>query len=303
MQENAIGIWFSRNPKGNFMSLRFLVMEGSPAQARQRYREALGLTPAQHYGEVLVEVARGGTYDIVCAADADGGLPPGASLSDYHGIAITGSPLHLWKREPEAMRQVELARKIFESGVPFFGSCWGLQVAAVAAGGDVKKNPRGREFGFARRIAPTAEGARHAMLAGRPALFDAPCSHLDEVATLPPDATLLASNAVSRVQAAEIRHAGGTFWGVQYHPEYGHAVIAYILEQRSADLVAEGFFANPAQGSAYAADLLALDAGPRRDICWRLGLNPDVVDPVQRRTEIANFVAWCKSEAVQRRAA
>ncbi|MCA3631540.1 MAG: type 1 glutamine amidotransferase [Methylobacterium sp.] len=285
------------------MSLRFLVMEGSPAPARERYREALGRTPAQHYGDVLVQVAGGGSFDIVCPADPGGKLPEGAILADYDGVAITGSPLHIWKREPESIRQIELAREVFRSGVPFFGSCWGLQVAAVAAGGHVQKNPRGREFGFARRIAPTADGARHALLAGRPALFDAPCSHLDEVAALPADSTLLASNAVSRVQAAEIRYQGGTFWGVQYHPEYVHSVLAYILDQRAGDLVAEGFFVDKAQSSAYSADLVALDAEPRRDICWRLGLNADVVDPIQRRTEIANFVAWCKAEASQSDAA
>ncbi|PPD13943.1 MAG: glutamine amidotransferase [Methylobacterium sp.] len=285
------------------MSLRFLVMEGSPAPARERYLEAMGRTPAQHYGDVLVQAAGGGSFDIVCAADAGASLPDGAVLGDYNGVVITGSPLHLWKREPESLRQVELAREVFRSGVPFFGSCWGLQVAAVAAGGDVQKNPRGREFGFARRIAPTVDGARHALLAGRPALFDAPCSHLDEVAALPTDSTLLASNAVSRVQAAEIRYQGGTFWGVQYHPEFVHGVLAYILDQRSGDLVAEGFFADAAQSAAYSADLRALDREPRRDICWRLGLSADVVDPIQRRTEIGNFVAWCKAEASQGQAA
>lgn len=285
-------------------ALRFLVVEGSPAAARERYRTALGRTPAEHYGEVLVRLAGGGRYDITCPADPDGALPKGAELAGYDGVVITGSPLHLWKREPESLRQVELAREVFRAKVPFFGSCWGLQVASVAAGGAVHKNPRGREFGFARRIAPNAEGARHALLAGRPALFDAPCSHLDEVSVLPPDSTLLASNAVSRVQAAEIRHEGGTFWGVQYHPEYVHAVLAYILEQRSGDLIREGFFADEGQSAAYAADLVALDAAPERmDICWRLGLNDDVVDPAQRATEITNFIARCKAEAGSRRAA
>lgn len=272
------------------MPLRFLIIEGSPADSAERYRAAMGKTPAQHYGDVLVSLAGEGAYDIVCPADPDGTMPKGAALASYSGVVITGSPLHLWKREPESMRQVELAREVFRARVPFFGSCWGLQVAAVAAGGTVHKNPRGREFGFARQIAPTAEGARHALLAGRPALFDAPCSHLDEVAELPPDSTLLASNAVSRVQAAEIRHEGGTFWGVQYHPEYVHAVLAYILDMRADDLVAEGFFADRAQSAAYSADLVALDEAPRRDICWRLGVNADVVDPLARRSEIRNFI-------------
>lgn len=286
------------------MSLRFLVVEGSPALSANRYRDALGRSPAEHYGDVVTRLNGGGHYDIARAADADGCLPNGAALADYDGVVLTGSPLHLWKREPESMRQVEFAREVFKANVPFFGSCWGLQVAAVAAGGAVHKNPRGREFGFARRIAPTPEGAEHPLLANRPALFDAPCSHLDEVAELPADSTLLASNAVSRVQAAEIRHAGGTFWGVQYHPEFGHDVLAYILDQRAQDLVHEGFFADAAQSAAYSADLVALEAKPdRKDICWRLGINADVADPALRATEISNFLAWCRAEAARRRAA
>jgi GMP synthase (glutamine-hydrolysing) len=274
------------------MTLRFLVLEGSPRDARERYRDALGLTPAELYGDVLLRIAGEGSYDILCAADADATLPKGAMLKDYDAVVMTGSPLHLWKQEPESLRQVALAREVFKARVPYFGSCWAIQVAAVAAGGEVHKNPRGREFGYARRIAPTAEGALHPLLAGRPALFDAPCSHLDEVKTLPPDATLLASNAISRVQAAEIRHEGGTFWGVQYHPEFVHSVLAFILNQRADDLVGEGFFANAGQAKAYADDLVALDALPRPDICWRLGLNADVIDRALRESEIRNFIRY-----------
>ncbi|CAN1533464.1 GuaA GMP synthase - Glutamine amidotransferase domain [Rhabdaerophilaceae bacterium] len=286
------------------MSLRFLVMEGSPAHSANRFREGYGRSPAEHYGDTLVALHGAGAYDIVRAADPDGRLPQGAQLGDYDGVVITGSPLNLWKQEPESMRQVALAREIFEAKVPFFGSCWGLQVAAVAAGGTVHLNPRGREFGFARRISPTSDGARHALLAGRSAFYDAPCAHQDEVATLPAGSTILASNGVSRVQAAEIRHAGGTFWGVQYHPEFGPDVLAYILDQYANDLVSEGFFAEASQSSAYCADLRMLAEAPdRKDISWRLGLNPDVLDQTLRTIEITNFIAHCQLESGRRRAA
>ena len=53
-----------------------------------------------------------------------------------------------------------------------------------------------------RRIAPTPEGARHPLLEGRPAAFDAPAVHGDEVEALPPEgATRHAGNAASPVQA------------------------------------------------------------------------------------------------------
>ncbi len=71
-------------------------------------------------------------------------------------------------------RQIELAKAVFAAGVPFFGSCWGLQVAVTAAGGEVRANPRGREFGFARRILLTEAGREHRLFAGKPAAFEAP---------------------------------------------------------------------------------------------------------------------------------
>ena len=32
------------------------------------------------------------------------------------------------------------------------GSCWGIQMAAVVAGGVIAKNPKGREWGIAKAI-------------------------------------------------------------------------------------------------------------------------------------------------------
>ena len=42
-----------------------------------------------------------------------------------------------------------------------FGSCWGLQVITAAAGGSVRKNPKGREIGFGRGIRLTEAGRKH----------------------------------------------------------------------------------------------------------------------------------------------
>lgn len=272
------------------MDLRFLIVEGNTRETRETYRRESGQMPSEAYGALMTRLG-GGRFDIVFAADADAALPAGRALADYDAAVITGSALHLWQGEPESQRQVELARAIFSAGIPFFGSCWGLQVAAVAAGGAVHRNPRGREIGFARRITPNAAGKAHALLAGRPASFDAPCTHLDEVASLPPDATLLASNAVSEVQAAEIRHAGGTFWGVQYHPEYTLSTLGYLVNRRAETLIEEGFFADHAQKDAFIADLAALDAEPDlRHVAWRYGLGPEVTDPALRPLELVNFI-------------
>ena len=175
-------------------------------------------------------------------------------------------------------------------GVPFFGSCWGLQVAVTAAGGSVRANPRGREFGFARRILLSDEGRAHPMFAGKPAVFEAPTIHRDEVAVLPPGATVLASNEMS-LQAATFSYRGGTVWGVQYHPEYEFLDIAAAAERYDQVLVDEGLFSDATALAAYAADLRVLQSRPTDGpLGWKHGLGPAMTDAALRLAEIRNWL-------------
>ena len=151
-------------------------------------------------------------------------------LEDYDGVTMTGSALNIYNGGAPVTRQIDLAKAVFAAGVPFFGSCWGLQVAVTAAGGEVRANPRGREFGFARRILLTDAGREHPLFAGKPAVFEAPTVHRDEIASLPAGAAMLAANDFG-VQAASFTHGRGTFWGVQYHPEYDYLDIAATAER------------------------------------------------------------------------
>src|SRR5689334_8824273 len=117
--------------------MRLLVVEGNNRAARERHRATYGLTPSESYAAVLKSLASEAVCDIALPADEGANLPDAAGLESYDGVVITGSGLNVWKPEPEVMRQVELARAVYKSRTPFFGSCWGLQVATVAAGGEV----------------------------------------------------------------------------------------------------------------------------------------------------------------------
>src|SRR5262249_52373142 len=152
----------------------------------------------------------------------------------------------------EVTRQIELARAVLDAGTPIFGSCWGLQVLTVAAGGSVRKNPKGREIGFGRRITLTEPGRQHPMYIGKQHVFNAPTVHLDEVETTAPGTTVLATNEVSDVQSAEIRMNGSVAWGVQYHPEYPLHEIATIVRRIGPRLIDEGFFRDNAEIADFA---------------------------------------------------
>src|SRR5258706_6975727 len=269
--------------------LRLLVAEGNTAAGRRRIAETAGVTPAEGYADVLHTIAPDAVVDICTPADEGAAIP--RSLDSYDGVAITGSMLNIYNRELESLRQIDLVREIFARGIPMFGSCWGLQLAAVAAGGEVELNPKGLEVGFARKIALTEAGRAHPMHRDRALVYDAPAAHSDVVTRLPQGAVVTARNGLSDIQAAEIRMGQGVFWGVQYHPEYRLHDVAAVVRRYGQVLVTKGFFTDPTGLERYANDLSTLDADHRRrDIAWRLGLGEDIVDAAVRQIELSNWI-------------
>ncbi|MCC2975452.1 type 1 glutamine amidotransferase [Sphingomonas sp. PL-96] len=271
--------------------MRILVAESEPPEAREKRRKSVGRSSGETFLKRLRELAPDATCDRVKPADRDSRVPDAAGLEGYDAVFLTGSPLHLYEETPETRREVAFMQAVFRSGTPSFGSCAGLQVAVVAAGGSVRAMHERREAGFARRIARQAAGEGHPLLDGRPPVFDAPAVHTDEVATLPQGARLLASNSVTQVQAAEIRHDQGIFWGVQYHPEISLREVAAALRRQAEDLIEHGLARDELDVATHAAVVEALHQEPERpDLAWRLGLNEQVTDPMQRMTELRNFL-------------
>jgi GMP synthase (glutamine-hydrolysing) len=268
---------------------RILIIDGNVAEIRARQAAALGYDSGTGYARVLRRIDASLRIDIVAAADG-GVLPTGVGLETYDGVTMTGSALNIYNGGDPVTRQIELAKAVFAAGVPFFGSCWGLQVAVTAAGGEVRANPRGREFGFARRILLSDAGREHSLFAGKPPTFEAPCIHRDEIASLPPGAATLAGNDFG-VQAASFTHGRGTFWGVQYHPEYGYTDIAAAAERYGETLVKEGMFPDTAALAAFAAELRALQANPSdTTLLWKHGLGPAMRSESLRLLEIRNWL-------------
>jgi GMP synthase (glutamine-hydrolysing) len=272
--------------------LNILVADGNARDGRACRIAATGQSSAQAYAAILKALAPDVVATILNPADADAALPPGVGLASFDGVIVTGSELHVTDGTPAVQRQIALMRDCLAAGLPVFGSCWGVQVAAAVAGGRAGRNPGGPEFGFARRIVPTRSGQAHPLLSGRPAAFDAPAMHLDAVIEPPPDCRVLAENGLLAVQAIEIVRGDGVFWGTQYHPELDLDAVAAMLRLSSAEVVEAGLCRTPEEVEAYAAELDALHADPegRRDLVWRHGLGPELMAPIRRRREIANFL-------------
>ena len=270
---------------------RILIIDGNEAATRARHVACGGRPTGEGYAMTLKQLRPGLDCDIVRPADEVPKLPEGVALKDYNGVAITGSALNIYDRSPAVQRQIDLVRAVFDAGVPTFGSCWGLQVGVTAAGGAVVRNPRGREFGFGRRIVLTHAGRDHAMFQGKPEVFEACTVHVDTVESLPPGAVPLAHNDHG-LQAAEFKLKGGaSFWGVQYHPEYSCAEIAAMARRYADVLIRDGLVKDKTELDTLVADLVSLDEKPEdQRLAWRFGVGPAITDVSVRLAELRNWL-------------
>jgi GMP synthase (glutamine-hydrolysing) len=269
-----------------------MIFQGSPEAAQRSTMAAGGSSNEMLFRRALQHHQPDVTTFTLNVADGET-LPQGMGLGDFDGVVITGSPLSTYEDKPAVHDQLALARAVFEAGIPMFGSCWGLQLISAALGGDVRLNPRGREIGIARTIILTDAGRAHAMFGDKPVAFDALCTHQDEVSVLPAGGTVLASNLVSDIQAAEIVQGEKCFWGVQYHPEMDFAIIAALIEKRAERHLSEGLARDAGDVAAVVADFraLATEGAARTDLVWRYGLKPDVLDPSVRHAEFGRWLA------------
>ena len=268
-----------------------LLMEGNTASKRKlgaqlgvrSSSEIYALAIRAHYPELVL--------DVVNAADEDCSMPSGRSLTDYDGLVITGSSLHAYDQTFAVTNQIEMVTKAGEVGLPMFGSCWGLPIAVMAAGGRVEFNPKGREVGFARKILLNDTGVAHPMFRGKPRVFDAPCIHYDEVIELPQGATLLASNDHSLVQAAIIPVSKSNVWAVQYHPEFDLQQLVQLYTLYADDMITQGFFVDRSLLDSHVKLLSQLAANPQdQGLAWQIGIDEDITDDRRRRLEIINWI-------------
>jgi GMP synthase (glutamine-hydrolysing) len=268
---------------------RILVIDGNRAATRDAQVAAGGKPTGEGYAQVLRHLAPV-SCDIVRPADGEVHLAAGSGLADYDGAVMTGSALNIYDGGAHIERQIDLARALFAAAVPFFGSCWGLQVAVTAAGGRVRRNPLGREFGFARRIELSATGVLHPMYAGKPHVFEAVTVHSDDVEQLPADALVLASNEMG-IQAVELRSGGGAIWAVQYHPEYSYAELAAITLRYAEALLAQQLFASRPELEQFVTELRLLMQDPsNHGLAWKHGLGPAMQDERLKLAELRNWL-------------
>ncbi len=118
-----------------------------------------------------------GDYAVVDARTEEPPSPRGADA-----VVITGSAANVPTREGWMLRTEAWLREVVAVGTLVFGICFGHQILAQALGGEVQRNPRGREIG----TVAVEQTASDPIFDGLPATFAANVTHIDTVVRLPP---------------------------------------------------------------------------------------------------------------------
>jgi GMP synthase (glutamine-hydrolysing) len=189
--------------------------------------------PPGWLGEWLREA--GVDYDV--ADGARGDVIP-ANLDGYAGLVVMGGDMganddadHPWLTPTKA-----LIESAVRAGEAFLGICLGHQLAAVALGGEVIRNPLGPSTGLT-CVTLTAAGRNDPLLSCVPDAARAVQWNHDIVSRLPEGSELLATAPDGTAQA--IRY-GERAWGVQFHPEVSATIFAGWKVDRPAEAIPDG---------------------------------------------------------------
>ncbi|MBN6151580.1 glutamine-hydrolyzing GMP synthase [Xanthomonas sp. AmX2] len=177
---------------------------------------------AQYTQLIARRIRELGVYCEIWAWDHDPAQIEGFGAK---GIILSGGPESTTQADaPKAPQQV------FDSGLPIFGICYGMQTLAAQLGGATEAADQ-REFGHAEVevVAPDALFSGLTDHAGA-ARLNVWMSHGDHVSKAPPGFTITA--VTDRIPVAAMANEDKRWYGVQFHPEVTHTLQGQTLLRR-----------------------------------------------------------------------
>ena len=147
-----------------------------------------------------------------------------AHADQFSGIALMGGPMSVNDDLPWIPTSLALIRDAVERDVPLIGHCLGGQLISKALGGEVTRNPNGKEIGWHRIEVTNAALGQH-WLGTEDGLVG--FHWHGEIFSLPPGAQWLARSAACTHQAYVL----GPHIGMQFHIEMDEATISHWCEE------------------------------------------------------------------------
>jgi GMP synthase (glutamine-hydrolysing) len=200
---------------------RVLVIDAVEYQQEETARKLGG--PEGWFGRALALPPH---VEFSVAGASDPRLASHAASAD--AVIVSGSPRDAWSDEPEVLELLDVVRDLMAAGRPLLGVCYGHQIMARVAGGEVAPNPAGWEVGNT-TVELTPTGLASPLFRAAPLPIEVIESHQDAVLSAPPGSTILARNSHTPVQALSY---GRRQFSVQFHPEFTPEILRALWAER-----------------------------------------------------------------------
>ena len=219
------------------MAKKILIVEGNLTEENNNFSKSGIPTHTESLKESLSFFTNSLDLDVINPSSDTNINSVIKDLKKYDGLIWGGSSLNIYNDTIEIRRQIEFMKECFKNIKRILAICWGMQVAVTAAGGEVKKSNNGVHIGIAQNISVNENGIKFPLYKNKKNIFNSPAFNFDEVATIPKDSTILASNKVNKVQSLNFQTGISKIWGLQYHPEITYDKMIRLIKFRKDRLI------------------------------------------------------------------
>ena len=216
---------------------RILIVEGNLKEENQSFTEGGIKTHTESLKDSISYFTNSLKIDVVNPSSDKNISEVAKDLEKFDGLIWGGSSLNIYNDTTEIRRQIEFMRSCQNKIKKILAICWGLQVAATVAGGQVKRCMTGSHRGIAHDIEINSNGLQHPIYKNKNETFNTPAFNFDEVVKLPKNSILLASNPINKVMGVNFKSGVSDIWGIQYHPEITYDKMISLIHFRKDRLL------------------------------------------------------------------
>jgi|TARA_B100000212_G_scaffold121970_1_gene91403 GMP synthase (glutamine-hydrolysing) len=216
---------------------KILIVEGNLKEENQSFTEGGIKTHTESLKDSISYFTNDLEIDVVNPSSDKNISEVAKGLEKFDGMIWGGSSLNIYNDTLEIRRQIEFMRSCQNKIKKILAICWGLQVAATVAGGQVKRCMTGSHRGIAHDIEINSNGLQHPIYKNKNETFNTPAFNFDEVVKLPKNSILLASNPINKVMGVNFKSGVSDIWGIQYHPEITYDKMISLIHFRKDRLL------------------------------------------------------------------
>ncbi len=216
---------------------KILIVEGNLKEENQSFTEGGIKTHTESLKDSISYFTNDLEIDVVNPSSDKNISEVAKGLEKFDGMIWGGSSLNIYNDTLEIRRQIEFMRSCQNKIKKILAICWGLQVAATVAGGQVKRCMTGSHRGIAHDIKINSNGLQHPIYKNKNETFNTPAFNFDEVVKLPKNSILLASNPINKVMGVNFKSGVSDIWGIQYHPEITYDKMISLIHFRKDRLL------------------------------------------------------------------